>query len=510
MHLSTLAATHGDKPAVIMGGNGATMSYRELEEQSNRVAQLFRSRGLRPGDHVAVLLRNQIEVFPVIWGAQRAGLLHTSVNWHLTAAEAAYIVQDCGARMLISAAELEDLAAGAAASPALESRVTVGDVEGQQSLADAVADLPATPIADEIEGGYMWYSSGTTGRPKGILPKLAGAPFGTGNALDSSMGTAFGFGPDTVYLCPGPLYHAAPLAWTIGTIRNGGTAVVMERFDARAALELIERYRVTHAQFVPTMFVRMLKLDEAERTAFDHSSLRMAIHAAAPCPIDVKQRMIDWWGPILLEYYAGSEGNGMCLIDSATWAQRRGSVGVPVNCKVHVCDADGAELGPNEVGTIWFEAEGVGFTYHNDPDKTAAAYNDRGWSTLGDLGHLDEDGFLYLSDRRSDLIISGGVNIYPREVEDVLVLHPAVADVAVIGLPDEEMGQRVHAVVQPADPDVDAEALAAELLTFVRDRIAHFKAPRSISIEPEFPRLPSGKVLRRVLLERMTAEPASR
>jgi long-chain acyl-CoA synthetase len=506
MHLSTLAATHGDKPAVIMGGTGATTSFRELEDSSNRIAQLFRRRGLRPGDHVAVLLRNQAEVFAVICAAQRAGLLHTSVNWHLSPAEAAYIVADCGARMLISAADLEDIAAPAAGSPALESRVTVGAVEGQESLADAVADLPATPIDDEVEGGYMWYSSGTTGRPKGILPKLTGAPYGTGNSLDQSMGTAFGFGPDTIYLCPGPLYHAAPLAWSIGTVRNGGTVVVMERFDARAALELIERHRITHGQFVPTMFVRMLKLDESERTAFDVSSMQMAIHAAAPCPIDVKQKMIDWWGPVLLEYYAGSEGNGMCLIDSATWAQRRGSVGQPANCAVHICDADGAELGPNEVGTIWFEAEGVGFSYHNDPDKTAAAYDEHGWSTLGDLGHVDEDGFLYLSDRRSDLIISGGVNIYPREVEDVLVLHPAVADVAVIGLPDEEMGQRVHAVVQPADPGADAVALAEELRLFARERIAHFKAPTSISIESEFPRLPSGKVLRRVLIDRMAEQ----
>ncbi|MCO1660653.1 acyl-CoA synthetase [Pseudonocardia humida] len=506
MHLSTLAAAHGDKPAVIMGGTGATTSYRELEDRSNRIAQLFRRRGLRPGDHVAILLRNQAEVFPVIWGAQRAGLLHTSVNWHLSAAEAAYIVADCGARMLISAADLEDIAAPAAASPTLESRVTVGRVEGQESLDEAVADLPATPIEDEVEGGYMWYSSGTTGRPKGILPQLSGAPFGTGNALDQRLGQAFGFGPDTVYLCPGPLYHAAPLAWSIGTIRNGGTVVVMERFDARAALELIGRHRTTHGQFVPTMFVRMLKLDEAERAVFDLSSMRMAIHAAAPCPVDVKQKMIDWWGPVLLEYYAGSEGNGMCLIDSATWLQRRGSVGLPVNCEVHICDAEGEELGANEVGTVWFAAEGVGFTYHNDPDKTAAAYNDRGWSTLGDLGHVDEDGFLYLSDRRADLIISGGVNIYPREVEDVLVLHPAVADVAVIGLPDEEMGQRVHAVVQPADPGADHAALAEELRTFARERIAHFKAPTSVSIEAEFPRLPSGKVLRRVLMDRMTAQ----
>lgn len=509
MHLTTLAAELGDKPAVILGGSGATLTFRELEESSNRIAQLFRARALQVGDHVAVLMRNQLEVFPVLMAAQRAGLLYTPVNWHLSAAEAEYIVADCGARMLISSAELEDIAAVAASSPALESRVTVGAVDGQEQLTEAVAGLPATPIADEIEGAPMFYSSGTTGRPKGILPELLREPYGTGGTLATTMETFFGFNRDTIYLCPGPMYHAAPLAWSVSTVRLGGTVILMERFDARAALELIQRYEITHGQYVPTMFVRMLKLDEAERAAFDLSSMKLAIHAAAPCPIDVKQKMIDWWGPILLEYYAGSEGNGICFIDSGTWTQRRGSVGVAVGCQVHIVGPDGTELGPHEVGTIYFSSEasdaGRGFRYHNDPDKTAAAYNDKNWSTLGDLGHVDEDGFVYLSDRRSDLIISGGVNIYPREIEDVIVLHPAVTDVAVIGLPDEEMGQRVHAVIQPADPDVDADALAAEIIGFVRDRIAHFKAPRSVSVEREFPRLPSGKVLRRVLVERLSA-----
>ncbi|TQM11354.1 acyl-CoA synthetase [Pseudonocardia kunmingensis] len=501
MHLSRLAATYGAKPAVVMANSREVMTYRELEERSNRIAQLFRQRGLRPGDHIAILLANQIELFPIVWAAQRSGLLYTPVNWHLSEAEAAYIVADCGARMLISAASLEPVAAAAAtAAPALESRVVVGDVAGQQSLDDAVAGLPASPIDDEVEGNYMFYSSGTTGRPKGITPELSGAPFGTGLTIDTTMATAFGFSADSVYLCPGPLYHAAPLGWSIGTIRNGGTVVVMERFDARQVLELVQEQRVTHGQFVPTMFVRMLKLDSTVRAAHDLSSLQVVVHAAAPCPVEVKQKMIDWVGPILLEYYAGSEGNGFCMIDSPTWLERRGSVGRALIGEVHVCDGDGVELEPGQIGTIWFGGT-KRFAYHNDPGKTASAYNDRGWSTLGDLGHVDPAGFVYLSDRRSDLIISGGVNVYPREIEDVLVLHPAVADVAVIGLPDEEMGQRVHAVVQPAAQELP-DTLADELIAFCRERIAGFKVPRTFTFDREFPRLPSGKVLRRVLVER--------
>jgi len=510
MHLTQLARDHGDKPAVIMAGSGTTLSYAELDRQSNQIAQLFRARGLRPGDHIAVLMENRLEFFPVVWAAQRCGLFYTPVNWHLSADEAAYIVADCGARLLVASGELKELAAAAAASaPALEAWLTVGPpVAGAESLADAIAPMPDTPVADELEGYYMLYSSGTTGQPKGILPALTGQPFGTGLNIDSTMKNRFGFSPATVFLCTGPLYHGAPIGWSLGTIRNGGTAVVMERFDPVRALALVERYRVTHGQFVATMFVRMLKLPEADRAAFDTSSLRLVIHTAAPVAVEVKERMIAWLGPILTEFYAGSEGNGFCLIDSPTWLRRKGSVGQPILGQVHICSDDGGELPAGEIGTVWFSGTRR-FSYHNDPAKTAGVYNDQGWSTLGDMGSVDSDGYLYLADRRTDLILSGGVNIYPREIEDALALHPAVADIVVLGVPDEEMGQRVHAVVQPAVPGSGTPELAAELIAFCRSRIAHYKAPRAVSFEDELPRLPSGKMLRRLLMDRYRSLPSS-
>ena len=453
-------------------------------------------------------MENRPEFFPVVWAAQRSGLLYTPVNWHLSAAEAAYIVADCGACLLVSSGDLEELAAAAAASapgPARSADRRPAPWPGWSRWPDAAAPMPGhAGRRTSCEGYYMLYSSGTTGQPKGILPALTGQPFGTGLNIDATMKNAFGFSPDTVFLCTGPLYHGAPIGWSLGTIRNGGTAVVMERFDAVQALRLIERHRVTHGQFVATMFVRMLKLPEAERAAFDTASLRLVVHTAAPVAVEVKEAMIAWLGPILTEFYAGSEGNGFCLIDSPTWLGHRGSVGKPILGEVHICDDDGEELPAGQIGTVWFSGTRR-FSYHNDPAKTAGVYNDQGWSTLGDMGSVDAEGFLYLADRRTDLILSGGVNIYPREIEDALALHPAVADIVVFGVPDDEMGQRVHAVVQPAVPGAGSPELATELINFCRSRIAHYKAPRAVSFEDELPRLPSGKMLRRLLMDRYRA-----
>lgn len=509
MNLTELTERYGDKPAIVMAGTGDSLTYRELEQRSNRIAHLFRSRGLRAGDHIAILMQNQSELFPVVWAAQRSGLLYTPVNWHLSTEEAAYIVANCGARMLIHSASLTNLAQAAeAAAPDLRSRLVVGGTaDDTERLEDAVVTMPITPIDDESEGYYMLYSSGTTGRPKGILPTLTGQPFGTGLGIDHLMGTAFGFGPDTVYLSPGPLYHAAPLGWTLGTVRNGGTAIVMEKFDAEDTLRLVDEYQVTHAQFVPTMFVRMLKLSSAVRDRYDVSSLRLVIHAAAPCPIEVKQRMIDWFGPKLTEFYSGSEGTGFFMINTPDWLSHRGSVGRAVQGVVHICDDDGNELASGEVGTVWF-SDVQRFEYLGDAAKTAEAFNDKGWNTLGDFGHVDADGYLYLSARRSDLILSGGVNIYPQEIEDALTLHPAVFDVAVIGLPDEEMGQRVHAVVQPAPGVTTGPDLEHDLIEHCRTKLARYKVPRAIEFG-EVPRLPSGKILRRALMAgRDEARPA--
>ncbi|WP_194829863.1 AMP-binding protein [Nocardia sp. XZ_19_231] len=504
MLLTDLARDLGDKRAVVLGDSGRSLTFRQLEAESNRIARVLRARGLRRGDHLALLFDNCLELFPVVWAAQRTGLRYTPVNWHLSAAEAVHIVADCGARLLISAPGLESVASAVEqACPGID-RIVTGTVSGVPDLATLTADVDNAPIGDEAEGYYMFYSSGTTGRPKGVLPELSGAPFGTGLPIDHRMASVFGFDRTSVYLSAGPLYHAAPLAWTLGTIRNGGTAVIMERFDAEAALGLIERHRVTHAQFVPTMFVRMLKLSAEIRDEYDMSSLCSVVHSAAPCPVAVKQQMIDWLGPCLVEFYGGTEGSGFCTIDSVTWLARPGSVGQPLRGAVHICDTAGRELGPGEVGVVWFSGAGR-FSYHGDSAKTAAAHNDRGWNTLGDLGHIDSDGFLYLSGRRSDLILSGGVNIYPQEIEDVLILHPAVADVGVIGLPDEEYGQRVHAVVALADPTSSEGALMAELMEYCRDRLAHFKCPRSIDVGA-VPRLPSGKLLRRALLDGYTID----
>jgi acyl-CoA synthetase (AMP-forming)/AMP-acid ligase II len=340
----------------------------------------------------------------------------------------------------------------------------------------------------------MFYSSGTTGRPKGIERPAVRTPLGATGPIDELMRRLYGLGADSVYLSTGPLYHAAPLGWSTAAQRAGGTAVVMERFDPLRTLELIERYRVTHVQFVPTMMRRLLRLPDEDRRRYDLSSLRAVIHAAAPCPVDLKREIIDWLGPIVWEYYAGSEGNGYFAIDSADWLAHPGSVGRAMYGTPHVLDDQGAELPPGEIGTIWF-AGTAAFAYHNDAEKTADAFNDQGWSTLGDVGRLDADGYLYLSDRRVDLIIAGGVNIYPQEIENVLTAHPAVFDAAVVGVPDEEMGQRVVAVVQ-AEPGTDFD-LGEQLFAYCRARLAGFKCPREIVFADELPRLPSGKLLRR-------------
>ncbi len=500
MDLTTLAAELGDKPAYLLADTGESLSYRELEEASNRIAHLFRQLGLRRGDHVAVLMENRLDVFPVYWAAQRTGLYYTPVNWHLTRDEAAYIVDNCEAKVLVSSVALEDIAAHAAAGAAnLQHRFVVGgQVDGVQTLSDAVMDQPATPVVSQSEGYYMFYSSGTTGRPKGILPAMADVPFGTGLTLDHQLGPGFGFSRAATYLNTGPLYHAAPVGWSMATVRNGATAVFLSRFEPELTLRVIQQHKVTHAQFVPTMFVRMLKLPEETRRAYDVSSLLLAIHAAAPCPVPVKESMVEWFGPRIVEYYAGSESNCFFVISTPEWLAHKGSVGRAVIGTAHVCDALGVELPPGEVGQLWFD--GPDFEYHQDPDKTASAHDERGWSTLGDLGWLDEDGFLYLADRRTDLIISGGVNIYPREIEESLAMHPAVQDIAVIGLPDDEMGQRVHAVVQLADGVTAGPVLVSELTAHAAAGVAGFKLPRTFEFVADFPRLPSGKVLRRQLV----------
>ena len=437
---------------------------------------------------------------------ERSGLYYTAVNSFLTAPELAYIVNNSQSKALIASQAKREIALAALADcPSVELCLIVdgpGDGSRVRNLAEATAECPATPIADERLGAAMLYSSGTTGRPKGVLRPLPDqSPAEPLSALATRL-NVWRFREGQVYLSPAPLYHSAPLAGVGGTIRRGGTVVVMERFDAEHFLELVERYRVTHAQLVPTMFSRMLKLPERARLAYDLSSLEVAIHAAAPCPAPVKRAMIDWWGPIILEYYSATEAMGMTVCDSAEWLAHPGTVGRSVLGEIHVLDDEMREVPAGQTGKIWFKTASP-FEYFNDPVRTAEVNSPDGtMSTLGDIGRIDEEGYVYLTDRASFMIISGGVNIYPQECENLLVTHPKVADAAVFGAPNEEMGEEVKAVVQLAPgftPGADTEA---ELIAYCRDHLARYKCPRSIDFEAELPRLPTGKLYKAALRER--------
>jgi acyl-CoA synthetase (AMP-forming)/AMP-acid ligase II len=498
---STFAASHPDRPAVITS-SGQVVTFAELEARSCRLAHALNAHGLRPGDHVAVLMSNSHRTHEVVWGLQRSGVYYTVVNTHLTPEEAAYIINDCGAEVLIWSSDLAPLAeAQIPLTPGIGLRLAVGPApSGSHVGYDAFVDgHPETPLGDEREGSAMLYSSGTTGRPKGIRRPLTDRPFGSEAVLAPMLEGLMGFGEGDVYLSPAPLYHAAPLTWSMTVQRLGGTVVVMERFDPAMCLALMAEHRVTHAQFVPTMFVRLLKLDESERLAHDLTTLRSVVHAAAPCAPEVKRRMIEWWGPVIHEYYSGTEGGGMTWIAAADWLTHPGSVGPAIWGAVHICDDNGNVLGPGTDGVVWFGGRANTFEYNNDPDKTAQTFNERGWSTLWDIGHTDEDGYLYLTDRKLFMIVSGGVNIYPQEIEDVLVLHPSVADVAVFGVPDDEMGESVKAVVQPAPGLVPRPELAAEILAFCRDHLSHYKCPRSVDFSESLPRGENGKLYKKAL-----------
>jgi len=500
------ARSRPDHPAIIMAGTGETVTYRELDKRSNRLAQLWHERGLRRGDHVAILLENDPRWFDAVWAALRSGLYYTPVNFHLTAPEIAYIVEDCGARSVLTSASLADKVSDLGVEIPL---VLGGDIAGWERYEDAVADQPGTPLDHEPEGAGMFYSSGTTGRPKGILFPLPNRTVHDDHPL-VTMKSPIGNTADSVYLSPAPMYHTAPVVTCSMAHRVGATTVVMERWDPEACLAAIERYRCDRAQFVPTMFVRLLKLPPEVRDTYDVSSLELVTHAAAPCPVEIKRQMMDWLGPIIWEYYAGSENVGSTLIGPEEWLAHPGSVGLPRFTTAHICDDEHHELSIGQVGNIWFDTPGAAFEYHGDPTKTATSRSPEGWFNLGDVGYLDEDGYLYLTDRQSFTIISGGVNIYPQEAEDVLVLHPAVADVAVFGVPNEDLGEEVKAVVQLLDPAAAGPAMETELLAFCRARLAPFKCPRSIDFDDELPRQDTGKLYKRLLKDRYWGDRASR
>jgi long-chain acyl-CoA synthetase len=503
VHPSIHARRHPDKPAYVMAATGEAVTYRQLDDQSNRIARLFRSLGLKAGDHIAFYLENNPRFFEICWGAQRSGLIYTAISSRLTAAEVDYIVSDCGAKLFVTSTCLADRAAELAPllKGAANRYMVDGTIAGYDSWEEAVAAQPATPIADEIAGHDMLYSSGTTGRPKGVLPVSEPQPIDADNPLFQITRRLYGMDEDTVYLSPAPLYHAAPLRFNMTVMKLGGTSVIMENFDAEDYLRLVGKHRITHTQLVPTMFVRFLKLPDAVRLTYDVSSLKCAIHAAAPCPVPVKEKMIEWWGPIVWEYYGGTEGNGLTMCNSAEWMAHKGTVGRAVVGSLRICDEEGSELAVGESGTIYF-ADGRAFQYHNDPQKTAESRHAKGWSTIGDVGYLDPDGFLHLTDRKAFMIISGGVNIYPQEAENLLINHPKVMDCAVFGVPNADFGEEVKAVVQPRDMADAGPALAEELIAYCRQNLSAIKCPRSIDFEAELPRHPTGKLYKRLLRDR--------
>ena len=492
-----------DVPAIIMGATGEVVTYAQLEDRSSRFARALRARGVHAGDTIAILMENNRQYLEVAWAAQRSGLRYTAINSHLRPAEVQYVLDDCGALALVTSEAMAGVVAGLDLARIPVRICAAGELAGFERYDSVLAGAASGPLDGENEGREMLYSSGTTGRPKGVRKQLPGTAFGDPASAPAQIAQGMarlGFGAGAVYLSPAPLYHSAPLVYSMSLHRLGGTAVVMERFDPRQCLELIERYRVTHAQFVPTMFIRLLRLPRAERERYDLSSLRLVMHAAAPCPVAVKRQMLDWWGPIICEYYAGTEDIGNTFITAQEWLAHPGSVGRPA-MECHIVGEDGQELPPGQPGVVYF-AGGRPFEYHNDPAKTASISNDKGWRTLGDIGYLDDDGYLYLTDRQAHMIISGGVNIYPQEAENVLAGHPAVADVAVIGVPDEEMGEAVKAVVQLVDPAAAGAELAAGLLAFCRSELASYKCPRTVDFTGELPRDPNGKLYKRLLRER--------
>ena len=518
LYPGTWAGERPDHPAQILARSGEILTYRELDRRSSQHARLFRQLGLVRGDHVAFFMENHPRYLELVWAALRSGLYYTPVNSLLTADEAAYVVRDSDARVVVASTAMADVAAQLRGLMPAHARCLMARSPDTDRpcppdwipLEEASETLPGTPLPDESEGTALWYSSGTTGRPKGVLRPLPEGVLGRGDPVAISFSQHWGFARDTVHLALGPLYHAAPVGYAINVQRFGGTVVLTGRFDPEQTLEAIERYRVTFAHFVPTMFTRLLKLPEHLRRKYDLSSLAKCVHGAAPCPVEVKRQMIEWWGPIIHEYYAGTEGAGMTTITPEEWLERPGSVGRSKRGIIHIVDDEGVELPPGEDGTVYFEDPNVRNVYYKDPEQTAALQSIHGWRTLGDVGHLDEDGYLYLTDRWTFKIISGGVNIFPREAEDVLLLHPAVLDVAVIGIPHEEMGEEVKAVVQLVDADRASPALAHELIAWCRSRLAHYKCPRSVDFTLALPRQENGKLYKRALRDRYWGAAASR
>jgi len=506
LHPHFHAKERPDQPAIIMASTGEVTTYQELEDRSNQGAQLFRELGLQRGDHIALLMENHPRFFEICWAAQRAGLYYTPVSYYLQAEEVEYIVNNCGAKVFIASGKQAEIAQKVVGNiPAVDKcYMTDKVIEGFDSWEGALEKMPAEQIADESEGREMLYSSGTTGQPKGIKFPLYKGGLAEDEGVTRPVGLAqlLGVTHETVALSTAPLYHSAPMGFVTGAHRMGCSVVIMEKFDEEKALQLIEKYKVGYSQWVPTMFVRLMKLPEEVRNKYDVSSMKMAIHGAAPCPVEIKEQIINWWGPVLWEFYSGSERNGIFMIGSDDWMAHKGSVGRCVDAQVHIVDDEtGEELPQGEIGTIYC-SQGGSFEYHGDKEKTSSVTIKDGWTTIGDVGYLDEEGFLYLTDRKSYMIISGGVNIYPQETEDCLIQHPKVVDIAVFGVPHAEMGEEVKAVVQPVNFADASPELEQELIEYCRSKISPIKCPRSIDFEEELPREDTGKLKKRLIKDR--------
>jgi len=503
------AARDPDKLALVMIGEGGALTNLELESRSRRLAQYWNGKGLRPGDHVAIFAENTPEYFEVYWAAMRSGFYLTPVNRYLQAEEAGYILSNSGARSLIATQTLASVAIEALKQnpQCIHNLLVGGETAGFDPYEQALASAPDKPLPREPRGEVMVYSSGTTGRPKGIKRPLSGLTIDQEYKPYSPVLRLLKNDEATRMLVTAPLYHTAPLGHAVGAQSFGGGVYCMDKFDPEAALAAIEHYRITHAYWVPTMFVRLLKLPDEVRRRYDISSLEVSIHTAAPCPVDVKKRMLDWFGPTIYEYYGGSEFTGLTWADPLDWLKHPGTVGKAMLGIVRVCDDAGAVLEPGQNGTIYFENASVTLRYHEDPDKTTSVQHPEhaDWTTLGDVGYLDAEGWLYLTDRKTFMIIAGGVNIYPQEIEDCLIQHAAIEDVAIIGVPNADLGEEVKAVVQLRQGVDATPALAADIIAYARTRIAHFKAPRSVDFVAELPRLPTGKLYKRLLRDQYWA-----
>lgn len=502
------ASTEPDRTAVIVGATGERHSRRDISQRAERMAQWLVGQGLEPGDRFAVFLENRIEFLELGFAARRAGLYMTPVNTHLVADDIAYLLTNSGAKLVVASDKtlpaLRQLGGGV--MPACWT-VDVDETDAR-SLARGLAQMDRARFVDLDDrpvGRELIYTSGTTGRSKGVLIALRpAAARGAVTPADVTLARMLRLDERVVYFHPAPLYHSAPLRYSLRVLDFGGQVVLMDRFDPETSLALIERYEVTHSQWVPTMFGRMLNLPPEVRHAYDLSSHRIAMHAAAPCPTSTKQAMLDWWGDILVEYYAGSEQQGTTIITSGEWRERPGSVGRAAIGQIHIVDDNDMELKPGEIGRVYFSG-GSEFEYLGDPDKTKDARNGRGWGTYGDLGYVDEQGYLFLSDRRADLIISGGVNLYPQEIENVLLGCPDVEDVAVVGAPDADLGEAPLAIVVASDARNEADRTAKQIAEFARGRLNRMQTPRGIVFVESLPRSEAGKLLRRILKEQYRA-----